>query len=145
MYTSDIISALVGPCLLFAGGIKLIGATSGRGIQRGLDKIYQWSVRWDLQLDLSKFRRLMEGEANPACHMGPTSHQAVMKQTQQAANLGILVNADSKPSMKCPQAVKDTMRALRELGRLVGSGMPEVILPLFTAFVRPHLEYCVRR
>lgn len=44
--------------------IKFLGSANSEAIQRALDKVYQWSLRWDLPLNLSMHKRLVEKKAD---------------------------------------------------------------------------------
>jgi ribonuclease P/MRP protein subunit RPP40 len=59
-------------------------------------------------------------------------------------DLGISVSADFKPAAQCLRAAKTARRELFRLRNVVSCRRPEVFLPLYTAIVRPHLEYCVQ-
>lgn len=75
--------------------------------------------------------------------MGPTWHQVAVERTQQARNLGIVVNADFKPMLQCRKAAKKAWCALYQIKKTVGFMRLTVLLPLFKALVRPHLKYFV--
>lgn len=78
MCVNDITSSPECPCLVFANDIRLLGSANGECIHRDLDKIYQWSARWDLPLKVSSRQELMEGEANLTRYMGLAGHRDAM-------------------------------------------------------------------
>ena len=59
-------------------------------------------------------------------------------------DLGVQVSGDFKVSTQCLHAARKTNGALHQMRRAVQSRTPAVLVPLFKAFVRPHLEYCVQ-
>ena len=54
------------------------------------------------------------------------------------------MTTDFKPSVQCLAAAKKANVALYQLRRTMRSREPRVLVPLFKAFVRPHLEYAVQ-
>lgn len=62
---------------------------------------------------------------------------------QQARDLGKLVSADLKRSLQHQKAVSKAWSAPCQLKMTVRSTRLNVLLPLFRAFVRVPLEYCV--
>lgn len=52
-------------------------------------------------------------------------------------------NADLKPSLQCQKAVKRVLCALGQ-PKIIGSGRPNILLPLVKTFVKPHWECCVQ-
>lgn len=130
---------LENPCFMFVNEINK-GTTSSESIQGDLNKFYQWSVSWDLPFNLNKRQRLTEGEENSLRHMDPPWHQDTIEQTLQARDLEIVESADFKPGLQCQKAVKKARCSRRQLKRTAGSKRSKVLLLLFKAFIRLHLE-----
>ena len=130
-------------CQLFADDAKIFRNVSSREdcikLQNDLDKLTEWSARWQLPFNVEKCKSLHIGKNN-------SRHRYVMdiqelEQVREEKDLGVLVDDELKFHRQTAAAVK---KANAVLGMLKKSFVlfDEITLPLlYKSLVRPHLEY----
>ena len=69
---------------------------------------------------------------------------AVLGRTTQEKDLGVTFSADMKVSEQCGIAASKGNQILGLIRRTITYKEKYLIVPLYKAIVRPHLEYCIQ-
>ena len=146
IYINDLDSGISSDVSKFADDTKigrLIRSDSDViALQEDLDRLNEWSSKWQMQFNTSKCKVLRVGRGKP--HNRYTLNREELVCSEYEKDLGVIVNSDLRLSKQCIEARNKANRVLGFIFRSVKSRSPEVILKLYLALVRPHLDYAVQ-
>ena len=145
IYISDLDDNITSNILKFADDTKVFKRVNNDGdkqhLQNNLDKLVKWSEKWQMLFNFGKWKCLHTGHGNLDINynMGDT----VLGTTVKEKDLGITRSADMKVSEQCGIAASKGNQILGLIRRNI-TYKKKLIIPLYKAIVRPHLEYCIQ-
>ena len=146
IYINDLDESITSNVLKFADDTKLFRKVNTDGdkqhLQNDLDRLVKWSEKWQMLFNFGKCKCLHTGHGNLDVNykMGET----VLCTTVKEKDLGVTISADMKVSEQCGIAASKGNQILGLIRRNIIYKGKKLIIPLYKAIVRPHLEYCIQ-
>ena len=146
VYINDLEEGVTGNILKFADDTKLFTKTKEIGdkqnLQDDIDKLVKWSEKWQMLFNFGKCKCLHIGPGNTSMNyeMGGT----ILSTTVKEKDLGVTMDANMKVSEQCRIAASKANQVPGMIRRNITYKDKSLIVPLYKAIVRPHLEYCIQ-
>jgi len=146
IYINDIDEGIVSRISKFADDTKLGSEVSCpkkvEQLQLDLDKLGEWSDKWQMPFNAAKCKVMHIGYRNPNSEY--FLQGKALESTDCEKDLGVVITNDLKFSQQCIAAEKRAQKLLGYIKRQFGYRNKEIVLCLYNSLVRPHLEYAVQ-
>ena len=146
VYVNDMDVGISSTLSKFADDTKVIRPIRNQGdvveLQNDLNSLSKWSEDWLMNFNAIKCKVVHFGQqdADYNYFLG----EAKLKFCNEEKDLGVIISHSLKSASHVDKQVATANKMLGYIRRTVTNHSKQVILPLYTALVRPHLEYCVQ-
>uniref|UniRef100_A0A803SZG5 Reverse transcriptase domain-containing protein n=1 Tax=Anolis carolinensis TaxID=28377 RepID=A0A803SZG5_ANOCA len=147
IFINDLDEGLEGTIIKLAEDTKLEGIANTpedrSRIQNDHNRLERWAETNKMKFNRDQCKILHFGRKNEMqrYRMGD---DAWLNSSTCETDLGVLMDNKLNMSLQCDAAAKKANGILACINRSIASRAREVMLPLYSALVRPHLEYCVQ-
>ena len=150
LYVNELPTLVQSSFKMFADDSKMYMAIQDQDdtqiLQHDIDTLEQWSNKWLLKFNASKCKVMHLGFSNLNVQytMCLDNVNLPLKETMEERDLGVIVSNTLKPTVHCQKAASKAMTALKLLKIAFNYIDQRNFKTLYSAFVRPHLDYCVQ-
>lgn len=140
IFTADLRYVVSSGFSLYADDTKVYSLSSKHEeIQSDLNRIYEWSERWLLPLNIPKCVVLYVGKNNPRCSY--SINGSTLLQTDSHVDLGVVINSNLTWSEQTLRQVKKANSSAFILSKVFSNCSNKICSKLFKTYVRPILEF----
>jgi len=150
IFVNEIPDIVNHPCKMYADDTKLLARLdhplASQKLQTDINNIAEWCKTWQMKLNIEKCKIMHIGKKNnffvysiPANN----NNSVELPSTLVERDLGIMITPDLKWHNNSDYVINKANRVLGMLYRSFSHMTPQLLKILYTAFVRPHLEFAV--
>ena len=150
IFINDLPKVVQTTAQMFADDTKLFTSIANEDdreqLQEDLDRLVGWSKTWQLRFNAGKCKTLHLGRNNPhhSYTMESTSGEHItLEETVLEKDLGVHVDPELKFSKHVETQANKANRILGLIRRSYEHLDGDSVKKLFTALVRPHIEFCI--
>ena len=130
--------------IIFADDLKLIANLSDKAIiDDDLKSLEDWEREWLLEFNTDKCK-VLHIEFNDNEHLDYVLNDKILKKTEQEKDLGVLTPGTLLWNDQIESCISKTNQMLCWISRNLISREKFLMLRVYKALIRPHLEYCVQ-
>ena len=110
-------------------------------LQKCLDNLVKWTEKWGMDFNVKKCKVMRVGKSD---HPPNYSMKGIpLSETKEEKDIGVMVQADLKPSRQCTTAAARATSVLSQISRAFHYRDRKTFVQLYKQYVRPHLEFAV--
>ena len=145
VYINDMAEGLNSYVNLFADDAKLLKVIKSqedcRELQKDIDKIHAWSLRWKLKFNVKKCHILEIGRSKKRPTWNYTMGDKVMEKRKEEKDLGVIIQDTLSPTRHIDEKYASTSRMLTNIRVAFRYMDKDMMKKILITMVRPKLEY----
>jgi len=144
IFINDISDNIQSCCRIFADDTKIFNATSRSSVvQEDLNRLQEWTEKWNLHFNASKCHVMHMGKGNPGCKyiLNVNNQDVELNQCTEEKDLGVIFDQNLSFDTHIQSAIKKANRNLGLIKRAFSHLDRDIFINLYKALVRPILEY----
>ena len=110
-------------------------------LQNCLDRLVNWTVKWGMEFNVNKCKVMRVGRTD--LPLNYTMNGVVLEQSEEEKDIGVVVQANLKPTKQCARAAQRANNVLSQVTRSFHYRDKRTFLQIYKQYVRPHLEFSV--
>ena len=146
VYINDLDDDIINKILKFADDTNALGRVKTEkereSMKKDLATLVKWSKDWQMSFNVDKCKVMNIGYHNKGENYEMEGRR--LEKVEEMTVLGVVQNKDLKVSQQCCKAASKGNQILGMIKRSISSRRKEIIVKLYKALVRPHLDYCVQ-
>ncbi len=146
IFINGLNNGILSDILKFADDTKVFGkveSIESIEVLRGdLEQLCRWADTWQMKFNVEKCKVMHIGNNNVEAEYFMEGH--ILEKVKEEKDLGIIISNTFKVSNQCIKAAKKGNQILGLIKRTISCRKGNVVLRLYKALVRPHLEYCIQ-
>jgi len=146
IYINDMDVNIVNKFWKFADDSKMLGKVGSEQdivtLKNNLQKLIDWSDRWQMPFNINKCKVLHMGISNPLIEYEIKGEK--IQVVEQEIDLGVIIKDNLKRDARCTKAAKKGNQILGLIFRTFVCKDKKILLSLYKSLVRPHLDYCIQ-
>ena len=145
IYVNDMPEGISSYISLFADDAKLLRKVYCKEdcvvLQKDLDKINEWSQKWEMEFNSSKCKIMEFGKSKYRPRQVYTMGNNIVEKTNEEKDLGVNIMDNLSPEKHVNRITAETYNLLRNIKVAFTYVDEEMIKKLVIALIRPRLEY----
>ena len=144
IFINDLPEGLKNICKIFADDTKVYGnSKESDSIQEDIDKLQEWSIKWNLYFNVEKCKVMHIGNNNPETKytMKKGDNLENIITCEDEKDLGVTFDKKLNFNKHIESAIGKANRMLGLIKRTFSYMDKDIFLRLYKSMVRPHLEY----
>ena len=143
LFVNDIPDGIKNMLQIFADDVKLVAdPLEYEFVVADLEALTCWEQLWGLRFNLDKCKVMYLGKDNP--HNKYIFAGSEMPVVEEETDLGVTFNSSFDFGNHISASIAKAKRIMAWLSRIIISREPDLMIRLYKAMIRPHLEYCTQ-